>query len=147
LKQSLKILLLPSRTSLPVFSNISAVTRKVIGLTITITLMLLMVSCYIHIFHIIDVQQKADDPKPELVQQDRSFWETFFFTLMSATSGLSTSIIEVNTWYIQVLLVLIIISGIFYLPPQVSSLIDLVKSKSNKIQNMSSLLAHSALNL
>ena len=130
LKQSLKILLLPSRTSLPFFSNISAVTRKVIGLTITITLMLLMVSCYIHIFHIIDVQQKADDTNPDLVQQDRSFWETFFFTLMSATSGLSTSIIEVNTWYIQVLLVLIIISGIFYLPPQVSSLIDLVKSKS-----------------
>ena len=130
LKQSLKILLLPSRTSLPIFANISAVTRKVMGLTITIMLMLLSVSCYIHIFHIIDVQQKADNPKPDLIQQDRSFWETFFFTLMSATSGLKTSIIEVNTWYIQVLLVLVLFSGIFYLPPQVASLINLVKSKS-----------------
>eukprot|EP00835_Amoeboradix_gromovi_P002304 NODE_128_length_18581_cov_0.247538.p2 type:complete len:910 gc:universal NODE_128_length_18581_cov_0.247538:16404-13675(-) len=127
LKQSLSILLIPSSTSL---FDIPLITRKVIKLTMTITLMLLVVSCYIHIFHIIDVQDQSE-ANDDLVQKDKSFWETFFFTLMSSTSGLSTTIIEVNTWYIQFLLVSILVFGIFYLPPQVSNLIDIVRSKSS----------------
>ena len=134
LQKSLKVLLLPSRTTLPIFASMSLLTRKIVGLTITITLMLLTVSCYIHIFHVLDIQEKAiedSNGSDKDYQKDKSFWETFFFTIMSATSGLSTTIIDVNTPFIQFLLVSIMIAGIFYLPPQISSLINVVLSRSS----------------
>lgn len=107
-------ILVPSKTSI---LKLSLITRKAIRLIGIIVFLILTVAAVVHI-----VEVKAQGSKI-------TFFDAFFFTLVSPTSGLSSQIVPDNI-FSRLVIIYIMVSGALFLPTNVAELLSLLSKKS-----------------
>ncbi|KAJ3364763.1 hypothetical protein GGF31_008909 [Allomyces arbusculus] len=99
----------------------SPISRKVINVTSAIVLTLLTVTAFIHI----TLYRMADATSPS-----PTFFDVFYFTVMSSTSGLQNASVTADSWFTRALLLYIMIAGAFYIPTHLSELLTMVRERS-----------------
>ncbi|KAI9220810.1 hypothetical protein BC828DRAFT_382621 [Blastocladiella britannica] len=100
--------------------NLSAIGRKAATVASAVLFTLLTVAAMIHITLYKDERQDV---------RQSSFFDVLYFTVMSSTSGLSTSI-SADSWSTRALLLGIMVAGAFYLPGAISDLLTMLRSRS-----------------
>ncbi|KAI9168645.1 hypothetical protein H9P43_008018 [Blastocladiella emersonii ATCC 22665] len=103
----------------PIF-RLSAISRKAAAVTCAILFTLLTVTALVHISLYKDDRQLV---------RDATFADVFYFTVMSSTSGLSTSI-QADSWFTRALLLFIMVAGAFYIPTHLSELLTMIRNRS-----------------
>ncbi|KAL7752186.1 hypothetical protein RI367_002231 [Sorochytrium milnesiophthora] len=101
----------------PIF-RLTAVTRKAIDVSCAVFFTITTVSAFIHITTY-KTQKKATS----------TFYDVFYFTVMSSTSGLTTNI-AADGWFTRALLLYIMIAGAFYIPTHLTELLSMIRSRS-----------------
>ncbi|KAI9137348.1 hypothetical protein BKA69DRAFT_1098463 [Paraphysoderma sedebokerense] len=99
--------------------HISMIARKAVNLVIAILFTILTVAAFIHI---VVYKHQGDN--------DTTFLDVFYFTIMSSTSGLSTSGITADNPFTKLLLLYILIAGAFYIPTHLSELLTMIQNRS-----------------
>ncbi|KAI8584387.1 hypothetical protein K450DRAFT_219626 [Umbelopsis ramanniana AG] len=102
--------------------HISLIARKALQLGTTILFTILTVTAFIHVF---TFKQHVQDPKFESM----TFYNAFFFTVVSSVSSIRTDIVPDNE-FTRLVILYVMIAGALYIPTRLAELLSLIQHRS-----------------
>lgn len=102
--------------------HISIIARKALQIGTTILFTILTVTAFIHVF---TFKQHVQDPKFESM----TFYNAFFFTVVSSVSSIRTDIVPDNE-FTRLVILYVMIAGALYIPTRLAELLSLIQHRS-----------------
>ncbi|RHZ54193.1 hypothetical protein Glove_429g18 [Diversispora epigaea] len=116
---AVQVLFIPVKSSL---FNFSTIMRKGLKIGTTISFTFLTVAAWIHIITFKQLESNAD-------LEELSFYDAFWFTVVSSTNGMSTNLVPENGW-IRLVILYIMVAGAIFIPTHLSELLNLIQARS-----------------